>query len=83
MQHLPQGVSQDAVDPSKADIITTYDCSALIERAVDNLIHKLGEEFIVAALVCAVFLWQLLKALTSMLSSKGGRHRHAAHVIEP
>jgi Cu(I)/Ag(I) efflux system membrane protein CusA/SilA len=31
----------------------------LIERAVDNLGTKLVEEFIVVALVCAIFLWHL------------------------
>ena len=36
---LPQGV----------EIVTTYDRSALIERAVQNLSHKLLEEFIVVA----------------------------------
>jgi Cu(I)/Ag(I) efflux system membrane protein CusA/SilA len=33
--------------------VTTYDRSQLIDRAVDNLSHKLIEEFIVVALVCA------------------------------
>jgi Cu(I)/Ag(I) efflux system membrane protein CusA/SilA len=40
----------------------TYDRSSLIERAVDNLSHKLLEEFIVVALVCLVFLFHLRSA---------------------
>src|SRR5262249_17971229 len=42
--------------PEGVEIVPTYDRSALIMRAVDNLQHKLIEEFIVVALVCAVFL---------------------------
>jgi len=55
---LPQGV----------EIVTTYDRSALIERAVSNLSHKLLEEFLVVALVCAVFLWHLRSALVAILA---------------
>ena len=43
--------------PDGVEIIETYDRSALINRAVDNLKLKLLEEFIVVALVCAVFLF--------------------------
>ena len=39
------------------EIVTTYDRSSLIERAVDTLQGKLVEEFIVVALVCALFLF--------------------------
>jgi Cu(I)/Ag(I) efflux system membrane protein CusA/SilA len=41
-------------------IVPTYDRSGLIDRAVDNLGHKLVEEFIIVALVCALFLWHAL-----------------------
>ena len=50
------------------EIVTTYDRSALIERAIDNLSHKLLEEFIVVALVCALFLWHLRSALVAIIS---------------
>ena len=53
---LPQGV----------EVVTTYDRSALIERAIDNLTAKLIEEFIVVAAVCAIFLWHLRSALVAI-----------------
>ena len=54
--------------PRGVEIVTTYDRSALIERAIDNLSHKLGEEFLVVGLVCAVFLWHLRSALVAIIS---------------
>ena len=39
--------------PDGVEIVTTYDRSQLIDRAVRNLGEKLVEEFIVVALVCA------------------------------
>ena len=48
--------------PPGVQIVTAYDRSGLIDRAVDNLARKLIEEFIVVALVCAVFLWHLRSA---------------------
>jgi len=54
--------------PKGVEIITTYDRSALIERAIANLTSKLAEEFIVVALVCVVFLWHLRSALVAIIS---------------
>ena len=54
--------------PEGVEIIETYDRSALINRAVDNLNNKLFEEFIVVALVCALFLFHLRSALVIILS---------------
>jgi Cu(I)/Ag(I) efflux system membrane protein CusA/SilA len=54
--------------PKGVEIVTTYDRSALIQRAVQNLSHKLLEEFIVVALVCLVFLWHLRSALVAIIS---------------
>ncbi|NBW49922.1 MAG: efflux RND transporter permease subunit [Betaproteobacteria bacterium] len=55
---LPQGV----------EVVTTYDRSALIERAIDNLSAKLLEEFVVVALVCVLFLGHLRSALVAIIS---------------
>jgi copper/silver efflux system protein len=55
---LPQGV----------EIVTVYDRSALIERAVANLRQKLIEESLVVALVCVVFLFHLRSALVAILT---------------
>ncbi len=54
--------------PEGVEIITTYDRSQLIKRAVDNLTHKLIEEFIVVALVCTVFLWHFRSALVAIVA---------------
>jgi Cu(I)/Ag(I) efflux system membrane protein CusA/SilA len=54
--------------PEGVEIVETYDRSALIKRAVDTLNTKLIEEFIVVALVCAVFLFHLRSALVIIVS---------------
>jgi Cu(I)/Ag(I) efflux system membrane protein CusA/SilA len=54
--------------PPGVEIVTTYDRSLLIDRAVTNLSHKLLEEFLVVALVCAVFLWHLRSSLVAIIS---------------
>jgi len=54
--------------PAGVQIVTTYDRSALIERAVENLAHKLLEEFAVVAVVCLVFLWHLRSALVAIIA---------------
>lgn len=54
--------------PPGVEIVTTYDRSSLIDRAVNNLGHKLLEEFIVVALVCGVFLWHLRSSLVAIIS---------------
>lgn len=55
---LPQGV----------EIVETYDRSSLINRAVETLEGKLIEEFLVVALVCAVFLFHMRSSLVVILS---------------
>lgn len=57
-QGLPEGV----------EIVTTYDRSTLIKQAVDNLYEKLIEEFIVVALICAVFLFHFRSSLVVIFS---------------
>ncbi|PKM33761.1 MAG: CusA/CzcA family heavy metal efflux RND transporter [Gammaproteobacteria bacterium HGW-Gammaproteobacteria-12] len=54
--------------PEGVEIVTTYDRSKLIDRAVRNLGEKLVEEFIVVALVCAAFLWHLRSSLVAIVS---------------
>ena len=54
--------------PKGVEIVTTYDRSRLIDRAIENLTHKLIEEFIVVALVCAIFLWHLRSSLVAIVS---------------
>lgn len=54
--------------PDGVEIVTVYDRSALIGRAVTNLWHKLLEEFIVVALVCVVFLFHVRSSLVAIIS---------------
>ena len=54
--------------PPGVEIITTYDRSHLIKRAVQNLGEKLIEEFVVVALVCAIFLFHLRSALVAIVT---------------
>ena len=57
-QSLPEGV----------EVITVYDRSGLIERAVRNLWQKLGEELLLVALVCVVFLFHVRSSLVAVIS---------------
>ncbi|MGE0045994.1 MAG: efflux RND transporter permease subunit, partial [Hyphomonadaceae bacterium] len=54
--------------PEGVEVVTTYDRSNLIDRAIENLTSKLGEEFIVVALVCALFLFHLRSALVAIVT---------------
>ncbi|HAU16400.1 MAG TPA: CusA/CzcA family heavy metal efflux RND transporter [Gammaproteobacteria bacterium] len=54
--------------PEGVEIVTVYDRSGLIERAIDNLWHKLLEEFIVVALVCVAFLFHVRSSLVAIIS---------------
>ena len=54
--------------PKGVEIVPVYDRSDLIKRAVHNLTGKLGEEFLVVALVCALFLWHLRSALVGVIT---------------
>ncbi|QQD19933.1 efflux RND transporter permease subunit [Spongiibacter nanhainus] len=54
--------------PEGVEVVTVYDRSSLIERAVDNLWHKLLEEFIVVALVCVAFLFHVRSSLVAIVS---------------
>jgi len=54
--------------PDGVEIITVYDRSDLIERAVENLAFKLLEEFGVVALVCIIFLFHVRSSLVAIFS---------------
>ena len=54
--------------PPGVEIVTTYDRSDLIKRAVKNLQEKLIEEFVVVAVVCALFLFHLRSAFVAIVS---------------
>jgi Cu(I)/Ag(I) efflux system membrane protein CusA/SilA len=54
--------------PDGVEVVTVYDRSALIERAVENLGTKLLEEFGVVALVCIAFLFHVRSSLVAIIS---------------
>ena len=54
--------------PKGVDIVPVYDRSSVIDRAVENLTHKLAEEFIVVAIVCAIFLLHFRSSLVAILT---------------
>ena len=54
--------------PEGVEIITAYDRSNLIERAIDNLSNKLLEESLIVALVCIIFLIHFRSALVVILT---------------
>jgi Cu(I)/Ag(I) efflux system membrane protein CusA/SilA len=54
--------------PEGVEIVTVYDRSGLIGRAVSNLWEKLFEELIVVALVCMLFLFHLRSSMVAIIS---------------
>jgi Cu(I)/Ag(I) efflux system membrane protein CusA/SilA len=72
-QQTIAGVKQKLVTlkdslPEGVEIVTVYDRSDLITRAVDNLWSKLGEELLIVALVCAVFLFHIRSSIVAVIS---------------
>ncbi len=55
---LPQGV----------EVVTTYDRSDLIERAIDTVTDKLIEEIIIVSLIILLFLWHVPSAVVPILT---------------
>ncbi|MFN7943129.1 MAG: CusA/CzcA family heavy metal efflux RND transporter [Thermoanaerobaculia bacterium] len=57
-QSLPEGV----------EVVTTYDRSTLIERAIGTLKHELVVEMIIVSLVILFFLWHVPSAVVPILT---------------
>ena len=62
LQELRKGL------PAGVELVTTYDRSGLIERAVRTLGTKLVEESVVVALVCLLFLLRLRSSLVAVVT---------------
>ncbi|MBW3551645.1 MAG: efflux RND transporter permease subunit, partial [Proteobacteria bacterium] len=58
---------QDSL-PAGVEVVPVYDRSELILEAVNNLAGKLAQEFLIVALVCALFLWHVRSALVAVIS---------------
>ncbi|SUW64871.1 Cation efflux system protein CusA [Buttiauxella agrestis] len=54
--------------PAGVEIVPVYDRSHLIENAIETLSYKLLEEFIVVAIICALFLFHFRSALVAMIT---------------
>ncbi|HUZ97082.1 MAG TPA: efflux RND transporter permease subunit [Edaphobacter sp.] len=54
--------------PPGVKLVTTYDRSDLIGRAVDNLRHTLIEELVIVSLVIMIFLWDLRSAIVPIVT---------------
>lgn len=54
--------------PKGVEVVTTYDRSQLIDASVSNLTTKLIEEFVVVAIICALFLWHARSALVAIIT---------------
>ena len=54
--------------PEGVEVVTTYDRSELIKRSVDTLKYTLIKEFLMVALVCAIFLFHLRSSAVIVLS---------------
>ena len=54
--------------PEGVEVVTAYDRSELIDASVENLTEKLIEEFVVVAVVCALFLWHVRSALVAVVT---------------
>ena len=54
--------------PAGVEVVTTYDRSDLIERAIDTVSDKLVEEIIIVSLVILLFLWHVPSAVVPILT---------------
>ncbi|WP_218352355.1 efflux RND transporter permease subunit [Alteromonas lipotrueiana] len=54
--------------PPGVEVVPVYDRSQLINNAVDNLWTKLGQELVVVALVCVVFLFHLRSSIVAVIT---------------
>ena len=54
--------------PKGVEVVSVYDRSELIHRAIDTLKHKLIEEMIVVSLIILIFLWHIPSALVPILT---------------
>ena len=54
--------------PPGVEIVTTYDRSSLIQRAIGTLKHALGEEMVVVSLVILLFLLHIRSALLPIIT---------------
>lgn len=54
--------------PNGVEVVVTYDRSNLIQSAIDNLMGKLLEEFLVVSIICLIFLFHFRSSLVVLIS---------------
>jgi Cu(I)/Ag(I) efflux system membrane protein CusA/SilA len=54
--------------PEGVEIVTTYDRSDLIRRAIDTLVHMLRDELVIVSLVILLFLWHVPSAIVPIVT---------------
>jgi len=54
--------------PKGVELLTTYDRSDLINRAIDTLKHQLVEEMIIVSIVILIFLWHFPSAIIPIVT---------------
>jgi copper/silver efflux system protein len=54
--------------PKGVEVVTTYDRSELIERAIDTVTSKLVEEMIIVSLIILLFLWHFPSAAVPIIT---------------
>ncbi len=54
--------------PDGVEIVTTYDRSDLIRRAIHTLVHTLGEELAIVSVVILLFLWHVPSAIIPIVT---------------
>lgn len=54
--------------PEGVEVVSTYDRSTLIDRAIETLKHELKIEMIIVSLVILVFLWHIPSAIVPILT---------------
>jgi Cu(I)/Ag(I) efflux system membrane protein CusA/SilA len=54
--------------PKGAEIVTTYDRSELIHRAIDTVESKLVEEIVIVSIIILVFLWHVPSAIIPIVT---------------
>jgi len=54
--------------PKGVEIVTTYDRSDLIERAIETLRHELTVQMVIVSLVILVFLWHIPSAVVPIVT---------------
>jgi Cu(I)/Ag(I) efflux system membrane protein CusA/SilA len=54
--------------PAGVEVVTTYDRSGLIERAIQTLRHELTVEMLIVSLVILIFLWHIPSSIVPIIT---------------